>query len=534
MERSRSRWLARRWLALAVLCAATMMIILDGTIATVALPAIQHDLGFSSSGLAWVVNAYLIAFGGLLLLSGRLGDLIGGRRIFLAGLIVFTTASLLCGFSVSQPMLIAARFVQGAGGAMASAVSLGMIVRLFPEPPERARALGAYSFTGAGGAAVGLVLGGVLTQALSWHWIFFVNVPVGVTAIAAGWLLLADDRGAGLKAGADAGLWVGAVLVTAGLMLGVYAIVETARYGWGSGRTLGAAAAAVTLLAAFVVRQHLARAPLLPLRLLRSRDVWGANAVQALTVAAAFGFQVLIPQYMQRVLGYGAAEAGAGMLPAAVVIGALSVGLSARLIARLGPRTLLIAGLAPIAAGFALLTRLPAAGSGVYPAGLLPTMLLTGGFGLAFPAMITLAMSGASDADTGVASGLVNTTQQVGAALGVAVLSTLAASRTGDLLASGRPAAVALTGGYHLAFGVGAGLAAAALVLAAVVLRPAGRQNPAVTRKVTRGGHHDQVGDQRRRGAADGPVADGGPALPPGPGGTRARRGLGAGSGAGR
>jgi len=368
----RSRALASRWLALTVLCAAMMMIILDGTIVTVALPAIQRDLGFSSSGLAWVVNAYLIAFGGLLLLAGRLGDLIGGKRVFLAGLAVFIVASLLCGVSVSQPMLIAARFAQGAGGAMASAVSLGMIVRLFPEPPLRARALGIYSFTGAGGASVGLVLGGVLT---------------------------------------------------------------------------------------------------------RSRNVSGANVVQALTVAAAFGFQVLIPQYMQRVLGYGAAEAGVGMLPAAVVIGGLSAGLSARLIARFGLRLMLVAGLAPIVIGFALLTRLPAAGS--YPLHLLPTMLLLGGFGLAFPAMITLAMSGVPDSDAGVASGLVNTTQQVGAVLGVAVLSTLAAARTGHLLAAGRPDADALTGGYQVAFGTGAGLAAAALVLAAVVLRPRAARRPA-------------------------------------------------------
>ena len=461
MERS-------RWLALTVLCAAMMMIILDGTIVTVALPTIQRDLGFSASGLAWVVNAYLIAFGGLLLLAGRLGDLIGGKRIFIAGLIVFTAASLLCGFSISQPMLITARFIQGTGGALASAVSLGMIIRLFPEPRARSTALGAYSFTGAGGASVGLVLGGVLTQALSWRWIFFVNVPIGIVAIVAGWLLLTDEPGIGLKAGVDA---VGAVLVTAGLMAGVYGIVETAGHGWASARTLGTFAAAVILLTAFGIRQQRARTPLLPLRIFRSRNVSGANVVQALTVAAAFGFQVLIPQYMQRVLGYGPAAAGLGMLPAAIVIGALSVGLSARLIARFGLRAMLIAGLAPIVAGFALLTRLPAAGS--YPLHLLPTMLLIGGFGLAFPAIITLAMSAASAEDAGVASGLVNTTQQVGAALGVAVLSTLAASRTSHLLASGRPAAEALTGGYHVAFAVGATLAAAALLLAAILLRPA-------------------------------------------------------------
>jgi EmrB/QacA subfamily drug resistance transporter len=460
-----------------------MMIILDGTIVTVALPEIQRDLGFSPSGLAWVVNAYLIAFGGLLLLAGRLGDLIGGKRVFLAGLAVFVAASLLCGFSVSQPVLIAARFAQGTGGALASAVSLGMIVRLFPEPSLRARALGVYSFTGAGGASIGLVLGGVLTQALSWHWIFFVNVPIGVVAIAAGGRLLAGERGMGLRDlrglrdGADA---AGAVLVTAGLMVAVYAVVETTRYGWGSARTLGTGAVAFALLTAFFVRQHLARTPLLPLRILRSRGVATANLVQALTVAAAFGFQVLIPQYMQRVLGYGAAGAGLGMLPAAVVIGTLSAGLSARLIARFGLRAMLMAGLAPIVAGFALLTLIPATGSaGTYPLHLLPTMLLTGGFGLAFPAMITLAMSGVPDSDAGVASGLVNTTQQVGAALGVAVLSTLAAARTGRLLATGHPAAAALTGGYHLAFGVGAGLAATALVVAALVLRPTRAHPPA-------------------------------------------------------
>jgi EmrB/QacA subfamily drug resistance transporter len=494
MERS-------RWLALTVLCAAMMMIILDGTIVTVALPTIQRDLGFSSSGLAWVVNAYLIAFGGLLLLAGRLGDLIGGKRIFLAGLIVFTAASLLCGFAVSPPMLIAARFVQGIGGALASAVSLGMIVRLFPEPPEQAKAMGAYSFVGAGGASVGLVLGGVLTQALSWHWIFFVNVPIGVAAIAAGGRLLRDERGMGLAAGADA---IGAVLVTAGLMIGVYAIVETTRYGWGSMRTLGTAAAATVLLAAFFVRQHIARTPLLPLRIFRSRSISGANAVQALTVAAAFGFQVLIPQYLQRVLGYGAAAAGVGMLPAAVVIGAFSVGLSARLIARFGLRVMLVAGLAPIVAGFALLTRLPVAGfAGLYPLHLLPTMLLIGGFGLAFPAMITLAMSGVPDADAGVASGLVNTTQQVGAALGVAVLSTLAAARTGRLLAAGRPPAAALTGGYHVAFGVSAGLAAVALVLAAAVLRPAATARRGRARAPIDAApgpdHHEDNGAVRRR-----------------------------------
>jgi EmrB/QacA subfamily drug resistance transporter len=460
-----------RWLALAVLCAVTMMIILDGTIVTVALPAIQRDLGFSATGLEWVVNGYLIAFGGLLLLAGRLGDLAGGKRVFLAGLILFTLASLACGFATSQPMLVAARFVQGAGGATASAVSLGMIIRLFSAPRERAKAMGVYSFTGAGGASLGLVLGGVLTEALSWHWIFFVNVPFGLLAAAAGWYLLDDFAGIGVRAGADA---VGAMLVTTGLMLGVYAIAGTTRYGWGSARTLLIAGGAVMLLAGFVARQRRARTPLLPLRVFGVRDVSVANAVQALTVAAAFGFQVLIPQYMQRVLGYGPAAAGVAMLPAAVVIAVLSVGVSARLNARFGPRAMLAGGLVPVAAGLALLVRVPV--SGGYPAYLLPTMLLVGGFGLAFPAMITLAMSAASASDAGVTSGLVNTTQQVGAALGVAVLSTLAAARTGSQVAGGTATLEALTAGYRLAFGVGAGLAIAALLVAVVAFLPPTRR----------------------------------------------------------
>jgi EmrB/QacA subfamily drug resistance transporter len=456
-----------RWLALTVLCAVTMMIILDGTIVTVALPSIQRDLGFSATGLEWVVNGYLIAFGGLLLFAGRLGDLIGGKRVFLAGLVLFIGASLACGLAASQSVLVAARFIQGVGGATASAVSLGMIVRLFPAPGEQAKAMGVYSFTGAGGASLGLVLGGVLTQALNWHWIFFVNVPFGVLAVAAGWLVLDDSPGIGLRAGADS---IGALLVTSGLMLGVFAIAGTTRYGWGSPHTLLSGAGAIVLLAGFVVRQRTARTPLLPLRVFRTREVSVANAVQALTVAAAFGFQVLIPQYMQRVLGYGPVAAGLAMLPAAVVIAALSVGASARLNARFGTRAMLVAGLVPVAAGLSLLIRLPV--SGGYTANLLPTMLLVGGFGLAFPAMITLAMSAASDSDAGVTSGLVNTTQQVGAALGVAVLSTLAAARTGHLAASGVAARVALTQGYRLAFGVGAGLALAALLVAIVAFLP--------------------------------------------------------------
>jgi EmrB/QacA subfamily drug resistance transporter len=459
-----------RRLALAVLCAGMLMVILDGSIVTVALPVIQSDLRFSATGLTWVVNAYLIAFGGLLLLAGRLGDLVGRKRMFIAGLATFTAASVLCGVSASQQMLIAARFAQGIGGAAASAVSLGMIVTLFPKPGERGTAIGAFSFVGAAGASIGQVLGGILTQAFGWHWIFFINLPIGVAAMVLAARVLEPDHGPGLRAGADA---LGALLVTAGLMLGVYTIIETSRYAWASAHTIGFGALAVALLAAFVARQATAASPLLPPRIFRSRNVSAANLIQVLAISAMFGFQILIALYLERVLGYGPARTGLAMLPAAVMIGVVALGLSARLNARFGERRMLLTGLALLAVALGLLTRLPVHGS--YVVYLLPTMLLAGGGGLVLPAMTGLGMSAASPSDAGVVSGLFNTTQQVGAALGVAVLSTLAAARSRGLLAGGHPAASALTGGYHLAFGVGAALIAAAFVLAVLILRQPGR-----------------------------------------------------------
>jgi EmrB/QacA subfamily drug resistance transporter len=462
----------RRQLALWLLCAASLMIILDGTIVTVALPSIQRQLGFSPAGLSWVVNAYLIAFGSLLLLAGRLGDLIGRKRMYLAGLAAFTVASLVCGLSAGPAMLIAARFVQGIGGAMVTAVSLGMIVTLFPEPREQADAIGAFSFVGAAGASIGLVLGGVLTQAVGWHWIFFVNVPIGVLVMLVSVKVLRADPGSGLRDGAD---WLGALLVTAGLMLGVSAIVGTSQYGWGSARTLGVAAVAVVLIAAFTARQATARAPLLPLRLVAARELAGANLAQLLVIAAAFGFQVMITLYMQRVLGYGAAASGLGLLPAAVVIGAVALGLSARIAGRFGPRVMLLAGLGLVTAGLALLTQVPVHAS--YPAHLLPALLIFGaGGGLCLPALAALGMSGATQADAGLASGLFNTTQQVGAALGVAVLSTLAAAQARGQHAAGASTVAALAAGYHLAFAIAAGLAGASIVVAVAVLRPSRRR----------------------------------------------------------
>jgi EmrB/QacA subfamily drug resistance transporter len=468
-----------RQLALAVLCAATLMIILDGTIVTVALPSIQRDLHFSAASLTWVMNAYMIAFGGLLLLAGRLGDLLGRKRMFLAGLAVFTAASLACGLAGGPDLLIIARFAQGAGAAMVSAVTLGMIVGLYTQQRERARAIGAYSFVGAAGASVGLVLGGVLTQAVSWHWIFFVNLPIGVLAASAGLRLLPADYGTGIRGGllarADA---PGAVLITAGLMTGVYALVGTSSHGWLSWHTLGFAAIAVALIAGFVARQATAAQPLLRLRILGSRTVAGANIAQALVIAAAFGFQVLFALYLQHTLDYGPAGAGLGLLPTAVVIGIVSLGLSARLAGRFGERAVLLTGLALLTLALALLTRVPVHGSYLV---LLPALVVFGaGGGLTLPALAALGMSGATSQDAGIVSGLFNTTQQVGAAVGIALLSTLAAGHSSHLRGSGLTEAAALAGGYRLAFAAGAVLAAGAFVVAATVLRRPG--SPAMRR----------------------------------------------------
>ena len=465
-----------RWLALVVLCAGMLMIILDGTIVNVALPAIQDDLGFSQSSLAWVVNAYLIPFGGLLLLAGRLGDLLGRRGVFLAGLGVFTGASALCGLAQSQEVLIGARFLQGAGGALASAVILGMIVTMFTEPRERATAIGVYSFVASAGASIGLLAGGVLTQAISWHWIFFVNIPIGIATAILAVRIIGRDRGIGLSRGADV---LGAALVTAGLMIGVYTIVEAAERGWASGRTLATGAAALALLASFVVRQARARTPLMPLRMLRSRNVAGANVVQMLMVAGMFGMFFLGVLYMQRVLGYDAIETGLAFLPVALLIGALSLTVSPRLSLRVGGRAVLLAGLVLIVAGLAIFARVPE--NAVYAVDILPVMVLLGaGAGLAFPALTSLAMSGATPEDAGLVSGLVNTSLQVGGALGLAVLATLATGRTDALLADGEGNASALTGGFAFAFIVAAALVAAAIVVAATVLRsPARGPEPA-------------------------------------------------------
>jgi EmrB/QacA subfamily drug resistance transporter len=459
-----------RWIALVVLCTGMLMIILDSAIVNVALPPIQSDLGFSQSNLAWVVNAYLIPFGGLLLLAGRLGDLIGRRTIFLSGLVLFTLASLACGLAQNQGMLVGARFAQGLGGALTSSVILGIIITMFTEPREQAKAIGVFSFVASAGASIGLLAGGILTQAIDWHWIFFVNVPIGIATGVLALRYVERDEGIGLGAGADA---LGGALVTGALMLGVYTILESSDYGWGSARTLGLGAVALGLLAAFIVRESRTANPLVPLQIFRSRAIAGANAVQVLTVAGLFGMFFLGVLYLQRVLGYDAIEAGLAFLPVSTLIGILSLGFSARLSERYGPPAVLVPGLALIAIGLAAFSRVPVDGD--YVTDLLPVMIPLGlGAGLFFPALTTLAMSGVKPHESGLASGLVNTSWQVGGAIGLAVLATLAAGRTDDLRADGDSTASALVGGYHYAFIVAAALVVVALVVTLTVLRRGG------------------------------------------------------------
>jgi EmrB/QacA subfamily drug resistance transporter len=458
-----------RWIALYVLCAGVLMIVLDVTVVNVALPSIQNDLGFSQAGLAWVVNAYLIAFGGLLLLAGRLGDILGRKRIFMYGLAVFTASSLFCAVSETEGMLVAARFVQGVAGAMTSAVVLGMIVTMFPQPREQAKAIGVYGFVASAGGSVGLLAGGILTQAINWHWIFFINIPIGIATGILASRLVEKDEGIGFEGGADV---PGAVLITSSLMVGVYTIVKpAAEDGWGSGKALMFAAISLVLLAAFIAREATARRPLIPLRIFRSRNVSGANAVQALLVAGMFGMFFLGALYLQRVLGYDALQIGFAFLPATLVMGTLSLRFSEPIITRFGARNALIPGLILIGAGLALFSRAPVDGN--YWRDVLPTMIVMAfGIGVSFPALMTLAMSGATPEDAGLASGLVNTSAQVGGALGLAVLATVSATRTDHLKAAGKTVDSALTGGYHLAFLIGAALCLAALAVVLTVVQP--------------------------------------------------------------
>jgi EmrB/QacA subfamily drug resistance transporter len=456
-----------RWVALYVLCVGMLMIVLDVTVVNVALPSIQNDLHFTTASLAWVVNAYLIAFGGLLLLAGRFGDLIGRRRIFLAGIALFTSASLLCGLAQSQTLLVTARFIQGIGGAMTSAVILGMIVTMFPEPREQAKAIGVYAFVASAGGSVGLLAGGIITQSIDWHWIFFVNIPIGIITAVLAIRLLEHDRGIGFAGGADV---PGALLITSSLMLGVYTIVKpAAEEGWGAGKTLLLGAVSLVLLGAFLAREATARNPLVPLRIFRSRNLAAANIIQILSVAGMFGMFFLGALYLRRVLGYDGLQIGFAFLPVSVTMGLISIRYSERLVTRFGARGTLLPGLTLIVIALALFARAPVHGS--YVAHVMPSMFLLGiGAGVSFPALMTVAMAGTAPADAGLASGLINTTAQIGGALGLAVLATLSASRSKTLLDHGHANAAALTGGYHLAFWIAAALAASAIAVVALAL----------------------------------------------------------------
>ncbi|HDR9258024.1 TPA: DHA2 family efflux MFS transporter permease subunit [Burkholderia vietnamiensis] len=451
----------QRWYALIVLCLGVLMIVLDSTIVNVALPSIGADLHFTGTALVWVVNAYLLTFGGFLLLGGRLGDLYGQRRMFLAGLVVFTLASLACGVAPSQTLLIAARAVQGFGGAVVSAVSLSLIMNLFTEPGERARAMGVYGFVCAGGGSLGVLLGGLLTSTLSWHWIFLVNLPIGIAVYAMCVALLPRVRVPADAARLDV---AGALTVTASLMLAVYGIVGGNEAGWLSPQTVGLIGAALALLAAFVAIEARVAHPLMPLTLFAARNVALANVIGVLWAAAMFAWFFLSALYMQRVLGYGPLQVGLAFLPANLIMAAFSLGLSARIVMRCGIRGPIAAGLLIAACGLALFSRAPVDGGFVWH--VLPGMTLLGiGAGVAFNPVLLAAMSDVEPADSGLASGIVNTAFMMGGALGLAVLASLAAART-EALAAARAASLdALNGGYHAAFAVGAAFAAAAGLL---------------------------------------------------------------------
>ena len=462
-----SRTPGGRWLALYVLCLGDLMIVLDVTIVGVALPSIREDLGFSETSLAWVVNAYLLTFGGFLLLGGKLGDLFGHRRLFLAGISLFTLASLGCGLATSQALLVTGRAVQGLGAAVVSAVALSLMMTLFTEPADRAKAMGIFGFVASGGGSIGVLLGGILTDVLNWHWIFLVNVPVGILVLVLTLKLVPSGRGEAVSGRLDV---AGAVTVTAALMLAVYAIVNGNQEGWLSAQTLGFLAAGAVLFAVFIAIEARVDAPLMPLGLFRLRNVAVANVVGVLWAAAMFAWFFLSALYLQLVLGYSPLQVGLAFLPGNLIMGILSVGLSAKLVMRYGFRLPLATGLLLAAVGLLLFARAPVDGSFVVD--VLPSMILLGlGAGIAFNPVLLAAMSDVEPSDAGLASGVVNTAFMMGGALGLAVLASLAAARTETLAASGSDALAALAGGYHAAFLVGALFAAVAAAVGGLLLR---------------------------------------------------------------
>jgi EmrB/QacA subfamily drug resistance transporter len=462
-----SHGIEKRWLALVLLCMGELMIVLDTTIVNVALPSIKSDLGFSETGLVWVVNAYMLTFGGFLLLGGRLGDLYGHRRLFLIGLVLFTLASLVCGVANTQELLVGARAVQGVGGAVVSAIALSLIMNLFTEDGERAKAMGIYGFVCSGGGSVGVLLGGLLTDAFDWHWIFLVNIPIGVAVYVFCVMLIPKGRGQSGPGKLDVG---GAVTVTASLLLAVYAIVNGNDAGWTSLRTLGLLAFAALLMAIFIGIEARVAHPLMPLAMFRLRNVATANVIAVLWAAAMFAWFFISALYMQLVLGYSPMQVGLAFLPANLIMAAFSLGLSAKLVLRYGIRAPMAIGLLLGALGLALFARAPAEGG--FMLDILPGMVLLGlGGGIAFNPLLLAAMSDVDPADSGLASGLVNTAFMMGGAVGLAVLASMAAARTDTLRAAGAGVVTALNGGYQLAFVLGAAAAVLSALLGAVVMR---------------------------------------------------------------
>jgi len=457
----------RRWLALVVVCLAQLMIVLDTTIVNVALPRIQDDLHFTQASLTWVINGFLVTFGSFLLLAGRLGDLIGRKRVFIAGVTLFTLASVLCGAADSSAMLVGARFVQGIGAAMQASVILAIIVTEFPEPADRARAMSAYVFTAVSGGTVGLLAGGVLTQLLNWHWIFFVNLPIGVGTVIAGRALIPNDKGLGIAKGID---WLGSILVTLSIGSAVYAIIQATNDGWGSTNVILPAILAAALMTAFLTLESRIQNPIMPLRIFRLRGLMGASVARGFLVTGMYGVWFLGSLYLERVLGYTPIETGLAFMPWTLTVLFLSLGTTRKLVARFGPMPVMIAGILSAAAGM-LVLRAGGLHSGYFPTVGIGMFLMGVGIGNAFMPMLTIAMADVPHHDAGLASGVVNVSQQVAGALGLALLSTFATNHTHALLAAHVGPDAALIGGYHLAYLIGAGSVLVGAVVAGVALR---------------------------------------------------------------
>jgi EmrB/QacA subfamily drug resistance transporter len=463
----------RRWYALIVVCLAMLMNALDATVVNVALPKIQQDLHFTQANLAWVIDAYLVAFAGFLLLAGRLGDLVGRKKVFLGGLAVFTAASAVCGFANSQGLLIGARFVQGAAGALSTSVILAIIATEFHDSHERARAMSAYIFVAVGGGSIGLLAGGILTQALNWHWIFFINLPIGAIALVLGALLVPENKGLGVRQGIDV---LGSVLITAGLMLCVYAVVKSSENGWGSAGTLVPLAAGLALIAGFLGLEARLRNPIMPLRIFRVRGLLSSSVVRGFLFVGMYGSFFIGTLYLEHVLRYDALSTGLAFLPMTIIVALLSTGVTARLVRRFGPWRVLLPGMLLVIAGLLSWSQ-AGAHAGYFPLVVCGLVLMGAGMGTGSVPLLTLAMSEVPPADAGLASGIVNVSMQVSGALGVAVLGTISTDRTRSLLGAHVGLGSALTSGYHLAFLVAAGWVAVGVVAAVVLVRP--RRAPA-------------------------------------------------------